>query len=154
MASQTSLERGKGGNGRSIAGSLREDVSDLAHDVVTLGELQVQLLAEDVRAMMRSARRWAIVLVAACLLALGSLPIIVLGLAYLLAWTGLDLALSMLIVAIAFLVLTAVVAALSVRRLKTAAEPLGRSWHELQKNVAWIKRTLANGGRGDVDAGR
>ena len=53
MASQTQVEHRKADNGRTIAGNLRGELGELAHDVVRLAELQVQLLAADSHTMAR-----------------------------------------------------------------------------------------------------
>ena len=144
MAGQTQVERVDGGNGRTIAGKLRYQLGELAHDILSLVELQVELLAEDSRDVGQRARLWAMVFGGACLFALGSLPVAILGIAYLVAWTGLDLGLCMLLVALALMTVSGVVGMVSWRYLKTAAEPLQRSRRELKRNLDWIKRTLAD----------
>jgi len=126
-----------------MASPMRNELGGLVHDIVTLAELQSKLLAEDTRTVAQSARNWAVILTAACLLALASLPAIVLGVAYLVTWTGLSLATSMLLVSGMLLVITLVIAMVSLGQLKRATSPLQRSWHELQRNLDWIKRRLA-----------
>ncbi len=150
MAGQTQVERRNADNGRTVARNLRDELGELAHDVVQLAELQVQLLAADSRTMVRSARRWAIALVAACVIALGSFPIAVLGMAYIVAWSGLNLALSMLLVALVVIAVSAGVVMLSARRMKAAAAPLERSWHELKRNVEWIKQSVSKSRRSEM----
>jgi cell division protein FtsL len=50
----------------------------------------------------------------------------------------------MLLVALTLMTASGVIAVVGWRRLKTAAGPLQRSRRELQKNLDWFKRTLAN----------
>jgi hypothetical protein len=142
MAGETQIEQVQDVDGRPIIGNLREDLGELAHDVITLAELQAKLFVEDARIIAQSARRWAIVLVAAALIALASLPVAVLGIAYLVSWTGLDLALSMLLVSLILLGAMGAMIVVSARRLKGATEPLQRSAEELQRNVEWVKQRL------------
>ena len=78
------------------------------------------------------------------MLTLGCLPVAVLGIAYVVAWAGIPLGLSMLLVALTLMTASGVIAVVGWRRLKTAAGPLQRSRRELQKNLDWFKRTLAN----------
>jgi hypothetical protein len=126
-------------------GRLRQDLGTLAHDILALLELQYELLWEDLGDTIRQARGAAMWIGAAAVAALACLPVLFLGIAYLIAVTGLSLWLAMIVVAVVVLVACGVVVAVSVQRLRGAVAPLRRSQRELRMNLNWIKRALGSG---------
>lgn len=127
------------GNG---ATHLRHDVGALARDIVMLGELQIELLREDVGETIKKARGALILMVAAAIAALACLPVLILGVAFLISQTGMHLGWSMLLVAVVVLALSGATAAVSWTRMRKAASPLARSQREFRINLNWIKRAL------------
>ncbi|MFZ5831850.1 MAG: phage holin family protein [Planctomycetota bacterium] len=127
---------------RPASSSLRHDVRDLGRALVELVELQSRLLREDLQAAVRRASRAATVLGSAALLALACLPVAVLGLAYVVSWSGLELGVSMLITSLGLVGVAAVLALLSWKRFKEALEPLDRTRDEFRKNFDAIKSSL------------
>jgi uncharacterized membrane protein YqjE len=122
--------------GRSLAG--------LGHDVLTLAELQARLLAVDLSEGRTRAVRAAALLVGGLLLAIGTVPVLLLGLGWLLIrqfqWSE----------AAAFLTTSGLaacaacaLAAFGWKRLQTSLAVLTRSRRELRENIEWLKQALA-----------
>jgi hypothetical protein len=125
---------------------VRHGVRHLTRDVVTLVELQSQLLKVDLRNWLKNSLVPGVVLLAvSSLIALASLPLLLLSLAYYLARaTELSLAASLLIVGgggVLVALLTALAGWLAVRRGRGAFE---RFRVELEQNVAWLKQVLGS----------
>lgn len=119
---------------------VRHHFSELAYDVITLGELQVRLLVHDVKETGRRATVGIVFLMAMTAILLGSVPVLLLGLGELLVQlAGWNRAGSYLLIA-ALAAIGAVVAGLyTVRKLKKAGASLNRSSSELQSNLAFVK---------------
>lgn len=153
MAHQTTLENSSwspDGNGKrpSAAAGVRDGVGDLLHDVVSLSELQAQLLAVDARESIQKAQTPVILLGAGIAVGLGAVPVLLLGLAealvLLLDWPR----------AVAYPVSGLVGAALGgglvYAAWRQAADVIGvfkRSQDELAENIKWIKYALTRGRR-------
>jgi hypothetical protein len=119
-------------------------VADLAHDLVTLAELQGQLLATDLRDGARQAKTPAVLLVVAPVLALSALPVLLLGCARLLAnGAGWSESASLLTVGAIALALAAVLGWLGWARLQKALSVVTRSREEFTENVRWLKAALS-----------
>jgi len=117
--------------------------SELAHDVIELGELQAQLFALDIKSTVKKTSSSVLLtIVGACVL-LGSVPVILLALGYLIAelldWpvsAGLGIA------AAVGIAISAGVLLLAWNRLSAGLHSMQRSSEELRRNIAWIKSTL------------
>lgn len=141
------------GNGRHPRGVgaavVGRNIVDLGHDVVTLTELQVQLLAADLESVKSKSIAPLVMLASAGLLALAALPVLLLGLGWLLVnladwpqWAA------FLTVSIAALVLAAGTGWFAWTRIKSAFGHLSRSRDEFAENVRWLKSILRRGRRG------
>jgi uncharacterized membrane protein YqjE len=141
MGGQTQINESARRNGAGAA--FRENLSGLLHDVIELGELQMQLLTVDL-AEARRRSVLAIVLVGSALvLALSSVPVLLLGIGWaLVAWAGWTHAAAFAITAVVALLLAAGLAWLAWRRLNAAIGKLSRSGEEFATNVRWIKDAL------------
>jgi hypothetical protein len=128
----------------SPTGEIRHGVRHLARDIVTLAELQANLLQVETRNWLKKVAIPALALaIAAAIAALASLPILLLSLAYWLvdAWAW-PLPLALLAaggVGLLGAVLCGVVAA---QRLRRGNDAFARFRLELARNVRWLKQIL------------
>lgn len=124
---------------------MRRNLSHLGGDVITLIELQAELLQVDVRQWGRSFVKSMMALVAALVVLLASLPVLLISLGYLIEqWTELSLGVSMLLAAGVGIVLAAVLAGVGVWLMKRQEGMLGRFSTELKRNIAWLKQVLSH----------
>jgi uncharacterized membrane protein YqjE len=133
------------GNGRlrtkmpDVAGS----VSELAHDVIELSELQAKLFALDLK---RSSQRTRTVLILAivglCIL-LGTIPVALLALAHLLIeQLGWAQSAALGVAALVGLGLAAILVGIAWAMIKSGLLSLQRSREELSRNIEWLKSML------------
>ncbi|MGE0609710.1 MAG: phage holin family protein [Pirellulales bacterium] len=130
--------------------SRRGPASDLAHDLLTLAELQIRLFKIDVQQGLRAAMMPLALFVGGLILGLACLPIglaaAALGLAY---GAGMHLAAAMAVVFAAALVLVAMLVLMGRNRALHLVSMFDRSRYEWQRNVQWLKQTLKSRGRGE-----
>lgn len=134
---------------------VRESLSDLAHDAVTLAELQVQLLSVDLRDARRGAGPALSQLIAGTVLALGSVPILLLAAAHVLVATlqWPPMGAYALVGAVAAL-LAAVLVGVGWRQAMRAAATVQRSRSEFMETLRWFKQSLRPSTAGtDADHG-
>lgn len=138
MVSQASM------NGRRTgARQVSRNVSDFAHDVITLAELQAQLVACDLREGKSQAIGPLVLMVAGLVLALGSTPVFLFGIGWLLVnyaeWSE---SAALLTSAGCGLMLAGGVACLGWRGLRSAIAVMSRSQNEFTQNIQWLKAAL------------
>jgi hypothetical protein len=137
------------GNGKSAAPrAVVENLGEFVHDVMTLSELQAKLLVADLKDFRSGAIMPAGLMALAAIVALGSVPVLLMGI----AWMLVDY--NVLSTGWAFLAATAIgliaatvlggVGWLLFRRQLSALE---RSQVELERNITWIKSVLKHSGR-------
>ena len=125
------------------ATAMGRSVRQLGGDVLSLMELQAELLQVDVREWVQSFIRPIVALVLAAIIALGTIPVVLVGFGYLLeAKTELPLWGAMLSAAGAGLALALTGAAIGVWLLKRDRAMLHRFSTELRKNVRWLREML------------
>jgi uncharacterized membrane protein YqjE len=148
MADQATVSGNGAPSPLGAAESVVGNIAELGNDVATLAELQLRLAALDFRESLARAA-WPLALGAVGLaLGLGSLPVALIGLAELLA-AGLAIGRgwSLLIVALAALVLASAAATIAALRLGPSFASFRRSREELERNLAWIRTVLLYSGR-------
>lgn len=122
---------------------LAQDVGAFASDVLTLTELQSQLLAADLRECSRGALAPSLVLLGGLTLGLACFPIslvtVALGLVHFL---DASLFTAFLIVVVVGAIGSALMCILAWRQVRQRAAVLRRSRDELVCNLRWIKRVL------------
>ena len=139
-------------NSPAPARSMGRSVRQLGSDVITLMELQAELLQVDVREWVQSFIRPLIALIAAAIILLATAPVALVSLGYLLAaTTELPLWGAMMTAAGVGLGLAAISAGLGVWLLKRDRRILHRFSTELRKNVHWLKETLRSSPAPNVD---
>lgn len=151
MANQATIdpaEPGSNGKGPSAAAGVRNGVGDVLHDIVSLGELQAQLLVVDARESVKQIQVPITLLIVGSVFALSALPILWISgaeaihevahwsrwLSYLTSGT-VGLAIGLILIAIAW------------NRSSTLFNLFDRSRVELGENVKWIKYALISGRR-------
>lgn len=123
--------------------AMRRNLGQLGSDVMTLAELQVELLQVDMREWLRACTGPIILLLSAMLLGLASFPILLLSLAYGLGYvTDWSLAARLLAAGGVGLVTAGACALIAVQLLRRDVKILSRSTAELRRNVRWLKEVL------------
>lgn len=119
-------------------------LGNLGADLLTLGELQLELLSVDAR---DAAKGSYVPTVFACLglgFVMGACPLALLGLSWWLTdVTSLTLATSSLLVALAGLLIAGVFLYLAWKGFRLSMGMLGRSRTEFRSNLRWIKQLLS-----------
>ena len=127
--------------------AVARNVGDLAHDIMELGELQTALLKVDVGQWSRQLTVPLIVLVGAAVLWLGTVPVLLSALAYVLVeFAEWSLALSYLVASLLGLAVGGVGAAFGWLKLRSSVSVFRRSQEEFSHNVRWLKQVLKHGG--------
>lgn len=134
------------------ARSMGRSVRQLSSDVITLMELQAELLQVDVREWVQSFIRPLIALIAGGIILLATAPVALVSFGYLLAEkTELPLWGAMMTSAGIGIGLAAISAGIGVWLLKKDRRMLHRFSPELRKNVQWLKETLRSSPAANVD---
>jgi hypothetical protein len=124
------------------------NIADFGNDIATLAELQFKLTALDAKECAARAATPIIFLVMGVALALGSLPVILIGLADLIAAnTKLSAGLAQLIVGLVALVLAGVGGYVGLKGSMSSLDSFRRSREELVRNISWIRTVLVYSGR-------
>lgn len=142
MADQTQVDNRANG-----AADFGENVSGFAHDVTSLVELQVRLLAVDLRdAKRRSGPAIGLVLGGVVLL-LGCVPVLLFAAAHvLIEFAGWPASGAYAAAAVTGLVVGGALGYAGWKKLMTAAGTLARSREELTETLQWLKRALKPNG--------
>jgi Putative Actinobacterial Holin-X, holin superfamily III len=148
MVDQASVSRGNGANNQASPLTLVGNIADLGNDIATLAELQAKLTALDAKECAAQATGPISVLGACMALALSSLPVILIGLADLIAVnTKLSAGMAQLIVGLVALVLAVVGGYVGWKGSLSSLDCFRRSREELVRNLSWIRTVLVYSGR-------
>ena len=134
-------------NGSDASPSASEAVSrnlgDFVGDVMSLGEMQVQLFSLDVREACTKAITPALGAMAAILIAAGSVPIMLMSIAWCLVQrAGVPQDLAFLATFAGAAIISAIAAWLCWQRISAIAPIIVRSSGEFSQNLRWIKHAL------------
>lgn len=134
------------GHNSSPTGVLRHSLNQLAQDVITLGELQAELLQVNLRDWLTRCLTPTLVFAGvAAMFAMASLPIALLGLAYcLVQYAGLSIAVALLTTAAAGLALAAACGFAAYRIAKREQGAFSCFNIELARNLRWLKQVLSH----------
>lgn len=122
---------------------VRHGLAGLLHDVMTLAELQLNLLSVDAKEASGRAVLPFALLGGAAVFALSALPLLLVALAQLLRdQAGWPAAAATATAVATGLIIAAVLAAIGYLRLRRCLEPLARSKEEFERNVTWLKNAL------------
>jgi hypothetical protein len=153
MADQATLNGNANGGAKvKVNSPLVEGVlgnmAEFSSDLISLAELQARLAAADLKEATGRVVLPVGLLAGGALLALVSLPVILLGAGYLLSeYTSLSVGWSILLTAVVALLLGAALAVLGLRGLGGSFSSFDRSKEELARNLSWIKTVLVHSGR-------
>jgi hypothetical protein len=132
----------------SAAAGVRNGVGELLHDVVSLSELQAQLLAVDAKESVDKAKLPIGLLVGGVTLALGAVPVLLLALGEALyLWLDWERPLAYLVSSLVGLGLGGIMLYLAVQQAGAVIAVFDRSRVELAENIRWIKYALTRGRR-------
>lgn len=134
-------------NGANIvAQGLRENLSGLAHDALTLAELQIQLLSVDVRDARRGAGLAFAQIMIGVILALGCIPILMLAAAHalieLLDWPA---PAAYAAIGVAAACVSAILLRFGWGGILRSLATVQRSRAEFGETMRWLKDSLKNG---------
>jgi len=123
-------------------------IAGFGSDIATLAELQVQLALSDLRESLQLALIPLALLVVGIIGVLGAVPVVLLGVAALLA-TALKIssAWAMLMTGGVVLAVAFVVVAVSASKIGPSFSSFRRSREELIRNLSWIRTVLLYSGR-------
>lgn len=135
------------GNGKTTsakpAQAISQNIAGFAHDVITLGELQIQLLKVDAREGLNRTMLPLALIGTGALLALACFPILVAGFAYwLIEGANFSHTAAFFTAGAAGLVVAATGLVFGWVRLRSSLMVLQRSQDEFRKNVKWVKDVL------------
>jgi hypothetical protein len=123
-------------------------VAEFGENLMTLAELQARLAAMEMRQNVEAVKVTGLVVMGGALLAMASLPVILIGLAELLAsGLGMGRGPALLGVSIVALLIGGACAAIAGIRLRhsTAGFPVSRE--ELARNLNWVRTVMLHSGR-------
>lgn len=145
MAHQTSVNGGL--RFRHPEGIL-SSLGDFGGDFATLAELQAKLALVDAKEAAGKASTPTAVLVVSSAILLGTVPVVLIGLAFLLAtWLGSSQGLALLITGLVVAVVAGAVAGFCAVKFLKSFESFRRSREEFTRNVAWIQTVLKQSSR-------
>ncbi|HEY2157014.1 MAG TPA: phage holin family protein [Isosphaeraceae bacterium] len=140
MAHQTAVN---GGLRHHRAEGVLTSIGELGGDIATLAELQAKLALIDAREAAERATWPTVALVASAAVLVASLPVLMIGLAFVLATAfGIGQGAALLIVGAVVAAVAAAIVLLSLREFLHSFESFRRSREELARNIAWIKTVL------------
>jgi len=142
------VSRGNGSKVEASPGSLVGNIAEFGNDVATLAELQAKLAVFDAKDCLARATVPLIIVAAGAVLALGSIPVVLIGLADLIAAsTRLSDGSARLLVGLVFLIGAGAAAFVALRASLRSLESFRRSNEELARNLSWIRTVLVHSGR-------
>jgi uncharacterized membrane protein YqjE len=146
MDDQATVARG---NGHAIrpAAALGRGVGGFAADLLSLAELQWQLLMLDLRESGQNVVAPLVLAGLAIALGLGVFPVLLIAIAFGFIGAGMAAGWAFLISAVIGLVVAGVLAVIAWGLSRQIFQPINRSKQELAENIRWIKESLNRGGR-------
>jgi len=124
------------------------NIAGFGNDVVTLAELQAKLTVIDTKECISRATTPIIALAAGAVVALGCVPVVLLGVADLISSaSGITPGAARLIVSLVALGAAGAIAYLSFKAVTGSLTSFRRSNEELTRNVSWLRSVLVHSGR-------
>lgn len=123
-------------------GTVADNLGHFAHDVVTLAELQYELFKSDASNCVGDVARSSAIGIGSVAIALGTIPVLLLAVAYGIHAAGLPMWASALIASGIGLASAAAFGFIAVRGLQKSTTAFASSKNELKQNVDWLKFIL------------
>src|SRR5688572_6887891 len=144
MVEQKKMTQHNGHNGKtSPFVSVARDVSQVAHDVVELAELQAALARTELQGWWKQFIMPVVLLLIGAVVAASCILLLMASAALQLSEVAeLSVPLSLLLVAVAGIVLTLALSGAAYLLIKKTRGPLQQSKQELTRNLRWIKTAL------------
>jgi len=148
MAVQASVRGGEGVQTNGPPEGVIEGIAELGNDILTLAELQAKLAAIDFKESLEHAVFPLVLTLGGLMLALASLPVVLIGVAQLIAWAfSIHLGWALLLVGLVALAGGSAVAWIAGLRFSRSFASFQRSREELVRNLSWIRTVLVHSGR-------
>jgi Putative Actinobacterial Holin-X, holin superfamily III len=148
MVDQTSVSRSNGTHVHASPLTVVGNIADFGNDIATLAELQVKLTALDAKECVEKATTPLIILGAGGILALGSVPVILIGLADVIATSmKISSGSAQLMVGLIALAIAGVASYFGLKGATSSLDSFRRSREELIRNLSWIRTVLVHSGR-------
>ena len=142
MAGETTMNRCNGSTPSPPKG-VAKGMGELAHDIVSLAELQLELFRVDCREGLRRILIPVALLMSAGIVALGTVPIVLILIAEILTQAaGLSRAAAFSIAAMCGFVLAVIMGVAGWSYMRGVVHVFERSREELTSNMTWIKHVL------------
>jgi uncharacterized integral membrane protein len=143
MAGKTKVSGVNGAVSRESRPGVARNLAAIAHDVVTLAELQAQLARLDMKTALKKMKLPVAVLAVGAVLFLASIPLALVTVAHVLIYfTSLASWAAYLIVVAGGFLLGGLAMLFAISRIKSAGHTIDRSSTEFSNNVKWIKLVL------------
>jgi len=151
MADQTSVNNGPGTPGASPVEGVFTNLAEFSGNLVTLSELQGKLAAIELRHCIKEATWPAAMIAVACVIALGSLPVLLIGVAeWLVRALGITHASALLLSGVGALLIAAILIGVAIPMLRRSFTHFQHTRDEFRRNIAWIKTVLTHSGRSPI----
>jgi len=148
MADQATVSRNHGSNNQASPLTLVSNIADFGNDIATLAELQAKLTLLDAKDAAAKATTPLIFLGGGLVLGLASLPVIMIGVADLIARSAnIPTGVALLIVGLGAMILAGVAALIGWKGSTGSLTSFRRSSEELTRNLSWIRTVLVYSGR-------
>ena len=142
MVGETIMNRCNGST-QSPPSGVAKGMGELAHDIVSLVELQLELFRVDCRNGLRRILIPVALLLFAGIVALGTVPIVLILLAeFLTQSAGLSRAAAFLIAALSGFIVALAMGVVGWSQVRGVGYVFARSREEVTRNIAWIKHAL------------
>lgn len=134
-------------NGRtseaSPAAAVSRNLADFLHDLLTLGELQLQLLGADLKEAFQRILPPIGFIIAAIVLVAASVPLLLMGVVWVLVLrAGLSQDVAFFVTAGGGILIAAILGFLAWQGIQRLGPIVARSQVELKQNLLWIKHAL------------
>jgi len=157
MVDQATVRPGKPGEGNtdgknnsngSPQGRLVGGIAEFGNDIATLAELQYKLGIYDFNEAIGKALIPLALMVVGALFILGALPVLLFGLADLIASAlQIKMGWALLLTSLTTIILAGAVLTICALRIPNALSSFRRSREELQRNLSWVRTVLVHSGR-------
>jgi hypothetical protein len=148
MADEASLTNGARMRTSSPIEGVFDNLVEFSGNLVTLGELQAKLAAYELRNCVQQATWPVAMIVVACVIALGSIPVILFGVAeWLVRAAAISHASALLLTGFGALIVAGILAGAATPLLRRSFDRLQHTRDEFTRNINWIKTVLTHSGR-------